>query len=146
MKRTFIGIALLSILWGGPALGAATPVGMVKTLSGEASISRGDLTLPVSAGALLMEGDTIKTAREAALGFILKDNTLMTLGPDSELVISRFLYAPAEENLSLVVRMLKGTATFLTGIIGKLSPEAVKIETPEATIGIRGTRFALRVS
>jgi len=41
--------------------------------------------------------------------------------------------------------MLKGTAAFVSGIIGKLAPESVRFETPVATIGLRGTRFAVRI-
>jgi hypothetical protein len=76
---------------------------------------------------------------------VFRDDTLLSIGPDSELVVNEFLYSPAEGKLSLVARMLKGTAAFVSGIIGKLAPESVRFETPVATIGLRGTRFAVRI-
>jgi len=146
MLKKIIGIILACLLTAGSAVAAGKTVGLVKTLNGQASIEREGQILSVSAGTPLYQGDTIKTGDDGSLGFILRDNTVMSLGPASELVITKFMFTPTEDRLSLIVRMLKGTATFFTGMIGKLSPESVKIETPEATIGIRGTRFALSVT
>jgi hypothetical protein len=145
MKKILYGTIMLCLLTMNPAWAADAPVGRVKTQAGEASIIRQGQTVPAKPGASLFEGDQVQTGADGSLGFIFKDNTIMTLGPSSEMVITEFLFVPAEEELSMVVRMLKGTATFLTGMIGKLSPEAVRIETPEATIGIRGTRFGVQV-
>ena len=47
--------------------------------------------------------------------------------------------------MSIITRLLKGTSAYLSGIIGKLSPESVRFETPVASIGIRGTKFAVSV-
>ena len=44
-----------------------------------------------------------------------------------------------------MAQISRGTMAYLSGLIGKLAPEKVRIETPTATIGIRGTRFALKV-
>ena len=146
MRRIGVWMTIIGLWVAGSAWAGEEPVGMIKTLEGEASVNRQGDKLSARVGTYLYEGDTVITSQSASLGFILKDNTVMTLGPDSELEISQFLFAPAEEDLSLVVRMLKGTAIFLTGMIGKLAPEAVRIETPDATIGIRGTHFAIDVT
>jgi hypothetical protein len=76
---------------------------------------------------------------------IFKDDTLLSIGPQSEIIISEFLFSPAEGKLSIVTRLLRGSAIYLTGIIGKLSPESVRFETPVANIGIRGTKFAVKM-
>jgi hypothetical protein len=76
---------------------------------------------------------------------ILKDDSLLSLGPNSEVVVDQFLFTPAEGKLALVTRMVKGTAVFFSGVIAKLSPQSVRIETPNATIGVRGTRFLVKV-
>jgi hypothetical protein len=60
-------------------------------------------------------------------------------------VINDYVFAPAQSNMSIVIRMIKGTAAYLSGIIAKLSPESVKFETPTATLGVRGTRFCVQV-
>ena len=76
---------------------------------------------------------------------IFRDNTTLSIGPDSTLVIDKFVFQPAEGNLGIVTRLAKGTASYLSGEITKLSPGSAKFETPLATIGIRGTRFLVKV-
>ena len=92
-----------------------------------------------------MEKDTLQTGSDGALGVIFKDDTVLSLGPDSLLVIDEFVFAPMEGELSIVTRMLKGTVAYLSGVIAKLSPESARFETPMATLGIRGTRFVAEV-
>ena len=53
---------------------------------------------------------------------------------------------PAEGKLGLTARILRGTMAYVSGLIGRLAPESATFVTPVATIGVRGTRFAVRVS
>ncbi len=122
-----------------------TPVGSVKTIKGTASIIRQNQMIPAQIGDKILMGDSLKTGPEGSLGMIFKDDTLLSIGPQSEITISEFLFSPAEGKLSIVTRLLKGTAAYLTGIIAKLSPESVRFETPVANIGIRGTKFAVKI-
>ncbi len=122
-----------------------TPVGSVKTIKGTASIIRQNQMIPAQVGDKILMGDSLKTGPEGSLGMIFKDDTLLSIGPQSEITISEFLFSPAERKLSIVTRLLKGTAAYLTGIIAKLSPESVRFETPVANIGIRGTKFAVKI-
>src|SRR3990172_1616023 len=73
----------------------------------------------------------------------LRDNSSISLGPGSSLVLREFLFSPSEGKLGLLVRLSKGTMAYLSGLIGKLAPEKARFETPGATIGIRGTHFAV---
>jgi hypothetical protein len=92
-----------------------------------------------------MAGDTLVTGRDGSLGVILRDNSSLSIGPESRLVLRSFLFSPAEGKFDLVARITGGTMAYLSGLIGKLSPESARFETPTATIGIRGTRFAVKV-
>jgi hypothetical protein len=67
------------------------------------------------------------------------------LGPRSEVRIDRFLYSPADGQLAIVLRVVRGLAAYVSGRIAKLSPDAVRLETPAAIVGVRGTRLAIRV-
>jgi hypothetical protein len=120
-------------------------VGRVKTVKGSASIVRGQASLPAAFNEKVLQGDTLRTGPDGSLGVMLKDDTSLSLGPNSEVVIDRFLFAPAEGKLSLVARMLRGTAVYVSGVIARLSPQSVRFETPNASIGIRGTRFLVKV-
>jgi len=121
------------------------PVGSVNRLKGTASIIRQNQVIPAQVGEKIYRMDLLKTGRDGFLGVIFKDDTLLSIGPQSEIIISEFLFSPAEGKLSMVTKLLKGTAIYLTGIIGKLSPGSVRFETPVANIGIRGTKFAVKV-
>jgi hypothetical protein len=120
-------------------------VGSIKTVKGRASIVRSSKPVAVMPGTRVYRNDTLKTGADGSLAMVFRDDTLLSIGPDSEIVVNEFLYSPAEGKLSLITRMLKGTAAYVSGIIGKLAPDSVRFETPVATIGLRGTRFAVRI-
>jgi hypothetical protein len=118
---------------------------MVRTVSGDATVTRGEKSLPAAPGTKLLVGDTLLTGRDGSLGVILRDDSSLSIGPGSRLVLRSFQFSPSEGKFDFVARISRGTMAYLSGLIGKLSPETVRIETPTATIGIRGTRFALKV-
>ena len=120
-------------------------IGSIKTLQGQAAVVRTQQILPAEIGLKLMKTDVLKTGPNGSVGIILRDDTLLSLGPNSELLLADFVFAPAEGKLSLVTRLTQGTAAYLSGQIGKLAPHAVRFETPVATIGTRGTMFAVKI-
>ena len=71
---------------------------------------------------------------------------MLSLGPGSSIVIEEFLFEPAKGELGFLGRITRGTVTYLSGLITKLSPDSVRLVTPEATIGIRGTFLAVQVA
>ena len=121
------------------------PIGSIKTTKGTASIVRQEKVILAKIGERIFEGDILRTGADGSLGVIFKDDTLLSLGPNSELAIDEFLFAPAQGKLSFVTRMLRGTAAYLSGIIAKLSPESVRFETPVGSVGIRGTKFVVKI-
>jgi len=148
MKNTVTVALLLGALCLLPAADAAfagDPIGVVRTASGAATVTRGEKTLQAAPGLKIMAGDTLGTGRDGSLGVILRDDSSLSIGPDSRLVLRRFLFSPSEGTFGLVARITRGTMAYLSGQIGKLAPEKVRFETPTATIGIRGTRFAVKV-
>jgi hypothetical protein len=141
----FVAILLAVVL--APAGGHAGPdgtIGVVRNSTGSATITRGENVLPATAGTRVRTGDTLSTGPDGSLGVILRDDSSLSLGPSSSLVLRDFLFSPSEEKFSLLVRLSKGTMAYLSGLIGKLAPEKARFETPTATIGIRGTHFAVK--
>ena len=120
-------------------------VARVKTFTGTASIVRANKVLPVNRDAKLYQGDTLRTGKDGSLGIIFQDNTLLSLGPNSAVIIEEFLFSPAQGKLSIVTRMLTGTAAYLSGVIAKLSPKSVRFLTPVGNVGFRGTKFLVRI-
>ena len=148
MKNTVTAALLLSALCILPAADAAfagDPIGVVRTASGAATVTRGEKTLPAVPGLKIMAGDTLGTGRDGSLGVILRDDSSLSIGPESRLVLRSFRFEPLEGKFDLVARITRGTMAYLSGLIGKMAPGKARFETPTATIGIRGTRFAVKV-
>jgi len=145
MKRLFAVFLLVFFLPSWTAAQQAI-IGKVKTVSGQVEVVRQGKQAGLQIGDPLFQHDTIRTGEHSGVGVIFEDNTVLSLGPKSEIVIDEYVFEPEKGLMSMVTRMLKGTASYLSGIIGRQSPESVKFQTPDATIGIRGTHFLVKVS
>ncbi len=127
------------------AADASARVATVKNVTGSATIVRQGQTRPATNGMEIWENDTLRTGRDGSIGIVFNDDTFLSLGPGSVLIIDEFIFAPRQGKFSIVVRMLRGTAAYLSGLISKLSPDSAQFKTPTASIGIRGTKFVARV-
>lgn len=139
-----IGLALLCS--AGMAAAEESRAGFVKSVSGQASIERNKVVIPASIKDRLLEKDTLITGRDGSMGVILQDNSVMSIGPNTRVVLSQFLFEPSDEKLSFIAQVKKGTVVYLTGLIAKLNRSGVKFETPSAVCGVRGTHFAIKVT
>ena len=124
---------------------AASSIGLVKVAEGVASVKRGDATLEARPGLPLQEGDVLRTGANGRIGVVLRDDTKLSLGPESEIQIDQFAFSPAEGRLALAAKIARGVVAFVSGSIAKLSNDAVRIETPVAILGVRGTQFLANV-
>jgi hypothetical protein len=140
-----LSVVTLIVTLLGAVEGAAPSVGLVKVAEGTAVVLRGDQTLLARAGLALLEGDILRTGADGRLGLVLRDDTRVSLGPETEIRIDRFVFAPAKGQLALVLKMARGIAAYVSGKIAKLSPDAVRVETPVAIVGVRGTQFVAKV-
>lgn len=145
MRKFTLAASLFSLLAAQTAL-AGEPIGYVKTLSGRATVVREGSERGLQVGAPLFENDTLKTEKESSLGVTMKDGTTLSAGPETELLLDSYAYAPKAGQLGFVARVSQGTLDFVSGMLGKLAPESVAIETPTGVIGMRGTHFVVRVA
>jgi hypothetical protein len=119
-------------------------IGYVKSADGWGTVTHGQLTYAAAAGFPVYEGDTLRTFWDGTIGVTFKDDTRISLGPSSRVSIPKFVFSPAEQHYGFVLRLLAGTMQYLSGLTAKLSPNSIEIDTPTATIGVRGTRFLAR--
>ena len=96
-------------------------------------------------GMELREGDTLSTSQGASAIIRMQDGTRMTLRPGTDMVVQRFQYKEGATNNSMVMQLFSGGLRAITGLIAKNAPEAAKLQTKTATIGIRGTDFDARL-
>lgn len=121
------------------------PIGYVKNVSGEASVTSAGKTIKAEVGAVVLQGSVLKTGPKSSMGVTFKDETVMSFGPDTELTVDEYLYAPANGKLKLSSKLAKGSLNYVSGVIAKLQPDAVSISTPSGIIGVRGTQFVVTV-
>jgi hypothetical protein len=122
------------------------PAGRIKVVSGDAVIVRGGNTLPAQNGLAVYQSDSLRTGKDGRVGVTLSDDTQVSIGPASEVRLDSFVYDPGQGQLGLVLKFIRGTAAYVSGQIAKLAPDAVRLETPAAIVGVRGTTLAVEVT
>jgi hypothetical protein len=122
-----------------------TAAGRIKVASGAAFIVREGEQIPAQVGEVVFEADGLRTGADGKVGVTLKDDTRVALGPNSELRLERFVYAPSDHGFGLILKFISGAATYVSGRIAKLAPDSIRLETPAAIVGVRGTTVAIRV-
>jgi hypothetical protein len=127
-----------------PAIAFAQDAGLVKVSRGTAAIERGGQRLPAQVGARVREGDVVVTGHDGAVGITFGDNSLMSIGPESRLSIDRFTFDPTTHKGTFESSLKRGTLAAVSGKIAKQSPDAMKVRTPAALLGVRGTEFLVR--
>jgi len=138
--------ALLFVLMAEPAFSQQPKdVGRIKVVTGSAFIIRAGALVPAQAGQAVFQADSLRTGDGGRIGITLRDDTRLSLGPNSEVRLDRFAYAPAESQVGFVLRIVRGVVAYVSGRIAKLSPDSIRLETPAAIVGVRGTTLAVRV-
>ncbi len=142
MKSTWM-VVLLLMLSAVPSFGAEEVIGVVKNIKGAVSVERNQQRLPLQLNDKIYEQDKLITESDGAVGVIFRDNSMLSLGPSSQFVISLFNFDPAKKKVGITTKLVKGTLTYLTGLIAKLNPKQVRFETRTMVCGVRGTHFAI---
>ena len=147
MRTIMLGLSLIFFALS-PAVAAdlqSNIIGHIQTLKGAVTIKRQGVILSASVGTLVLCKDTLQTGKAAAASVVMSDDSTLALGPNSELVLKDYMFNPKEGKFSFITRMVKGTFSYLSGIIGKLAPDSIRVEMPEGTIVVRGTKLLVSV-
>ncbi len=138
--------AILGMLLGLSHFAQAQNAGEVEFMRGVGfAQTPGQTPRTLGKGLSLQEGDRLTTADGATAVVKLQDGTRMTVRPGSEMVLTQFKYKADAPDNSMVINMLRGGLRAITGLIAKSAPNAARIQTNTATIGIRGTDFDARI-
>jgi hypothetical protein len=139
-------VAALAALLGLCALAQAQNAGEVEFARGVGFVQTpGQQTRTLGKGVALQQGDRLTTSEGASAIIRLDDGTKMTLRPNSELLLEQYRFRAEAQDNSMVLQLLRGGFRAITGLISKGSPDAARIGTRTATIGIRGTDFDARL-
>jgi hypothetical protein len=123
--------------------GNTLSIGEVSNISGTVKAKRLDgTTSNLNQGDPVFQGDTIETEGTGAVGLVFLDKTTLSLSEGGKMVLDELVYDAETGSGSMVVNMVEGAFSFISGEIAKTGPDAMKLETPVVTMGIRGTTVA----
>ena len=124
-------------------LSLSANIGSVTALKGDAKLSHQKSVTDLTLHASIAEKDHINTSKKSRVQVILKDDTVITIGPESEYYFEAF---QQEGDVQVKMRIDHGFFKSVTGKIGKIAPERFKIKTRASIIGVRGTQFMAYVA
>lgn len=139
LSRLLSAAAIL--LLAGPAL-AQQRIGSATSVSNQVEISRGASSSPLAAGGDVHLNELVRTGDNSLARLAFLDDTNLSIGPRAQVRLDRFVYNPGSDAGSVVVRATQGAMRFVTG---SQRPQNYLIQTPIASIAVRGTIFDLYV-
>ena len=143
MLRGVLSAVLTSAVFATAAV-AADEVGQIKVAKGAVHIERDGKSLTAPVGAKVQLRDVVVTGADGSAGVTFLDNSLMSVGPGSALAIDRFVFDSTTNQGAFESSLKRGTLSVVSGKIAKQTPDAMKVKTPAAILGVRGTEFVVR--
>lgn len=144
VKSTTIRVALvLSCLSFNAPAADDIAAGTIKTSKGDVTVEHAGRRLPGVVGTPVFAADKVRTGADGAVGVTLRDNTLLSAGPNSLFVVDKFEFDSTTNAGAVSVGIRKGTLAVSTGKIAKETPESIDFRTPTSVIGVRGTEFVV---
>lgn len=123
-----------------PTSALGEPIGSVTELEGSVTVTRVDGTqVTLNAGDSIFQGDALETGADGSVGLVFADDTSFSLDSDGSMVLDEMVYDPDSQSGSFEATVVKGVFSFVSGQVAKTSDDAMAINTPKATIGIRGS-------
>ena len=141
MRKALILAAALAVAF--PVV--ASDIGLIKVSSGDVQIQRGASRMPATVGAALQTSDVIVTGANGAAGITFSDNSLVSIGPNSVFAIEKYQFDSTTYAGEFEGNLKQGRLAAVSGKMVKQSPESMKIRTPSAVMGVRGTEFVVQV-
>ena len=113
-------------------------IGVIGVAVGEINNQKNE---KLFSGSKVFYGDTILVKSKSNAQILFLDETVMTVGEDTELTIDDFVYDPNTEDGNFVTNIKSGTVKFITGKISNKNPDNLEVKMPAGTLGARGTEF-----
>ncbi|WP_218128338.1 FecR family protein [Rhodospira trueperi] len=140
----FAAAIFVACLSAAPAI-AADAIGQIKTVSGAVAIERADDTTQAVIGDSVYQQDVIRTGPDGKVGITFVDLSMFSAGPGTELKLERFRFNRTTHDGVFESRIRRGSLSGVSGRIAANNPDAMKIRTYSAILGVRGTKFVIEV-
>ena len=123
---------------------AGKVVGHIAKMTGSASIVRNGVTIDVQVGDAVYQSDVLQTGSSSTVGLVLIDGTAFNLSANARLMLNDLTFDATSTSNSSFITLVEGAANFVAGQVAKTGD--MKVATPAAVIGIRGTAVKLDIS
>lgn len=144
MRQTVAAVfTIFALASTGPAW--AEDVGQVKVAKGTVHVERDGKRMPATVGMGIHQSDTLVTGADGSAGITFSDNSLLSTGPNSVLVVEQYSFNSTTHAGKFDASLKKGTLAVISGKMVKQSPDAMRVRTPAAIMGVRGTEFLVQV-
>jgi hypothetical protein len=134
-----------ALLLGMAAASADDPAGTFKVVRGEVTVQRQGASLPAQVGMPVYPSDRIVTGADGSAGITFQDNSLLSLGPSSQLDLDRFSFNSTTHEGVFESTLRSGKLAVVSGKIAHHQDDAMKVRTPSTVLGVRGTKFVVEV-
>jgi len=124
---------------------AAADIGLIKVANGSVEIQRGASKVPAKVGTAVQTSDVLVTGSDGSAGITFTDNSLVSVGPNSVFAIDKYSFDSTTHAGEFEGNLRQGRLAAVSGKMVKQSPESMKIRTPSAVMGVRGTEFVVQV-
>lgn len=141
--RHIAAVAVLALAVAAPA--QANDVGEIKVTKGTVHVEREGQRLPASAGMPIRQSDRLVTGADGSAGVTFSDNSMLSTGPNSVLVVDHYTFDSTTHAGKFDASLKKGSLAVVSGKIVKQTPGAMRVRTPAAIMGVRGTDFVVQV-
>lgn len=133
-----------------PSPAASAPdsgrVGTFKQVEGDTWTGRGDARRAAAPGGAVAVAERLSTGKTGAATVILKDGTVLTMGPNTTMDLSRFQFDSTTQKGAFGLDLLQGTVRVVTGLLARINPDLFKVSTPTSVVGVRGTDFIVETA
>lgn len=120
-------------------------VAFFKKVSGDVLIKRGETIIATAEGDSIFKSDVLITNAGGSAGIVFEDGTTIAVDQNTECNIRDYIFEPEKNAYAFDLYLKKGKAIYNSGRIGKLAPDKISLETPNAIVGTRGTHFIIQV-
>jgi hypothetical protein len=138
---------LVLLFFNQSLLAEEKPIGLVVALRGEVTaVNTAGAQRRLAVQSDIYLADTIKTGSRGRVQMMFNDNTLVSLGTNTDMLIADYQWNPDKKTGAMKTRVNEGVFRIMGGAITQVAPRNFKTETPAGTIGIRGSMYAGKVS
>jgi ferric-dicitrate binding protein FerR (iron transport regulator) len=134
-RKILPAVVALAAMSAGP-VDAAVPIGATKVVVRTVTGTLGETVRTLVVQDQVSQNEVIATKSDSASQIVFEDSTTLTLGPNAQVTLDKFVYDPSPSKAAFFLSLSEGLMRFITGT---LDHSAYTIKTPNGTIGVRGT-------